>query len=204
MGGVFISVGFHICTPLCSWDYTHVASVLIEGGIPNCPFYRESHSMLNHTIHVNVYAGNTNEFAQIEFDFTQTNSVKCIFLNGRDTSVKSCEITYWHGETCLNSSSSQHSHRGDPTVADIVVINLPQLYFQQDHSVYCYTLAARNQTYKISVSGKYTSGTEFDHILCRCNLKAAACMQSCIEASCMRVKTKSKLALTMHMLVIER
>jgi hypothetical protein len=112
-------------------------------------------------IHVNVYAGSTNEFAYIEFDFTQTNSVKCIFLNERDTSVKSCEITYWQGETCLHSSSSQHGYNnyGNPTVADTVTINLPQLYFQRDHSVYCYTLAARNQTHKISVSGKFTSGT---------------------------------------------
>lgn len=105
-----------------------------------------------------MYAGNTNEFAHIEFDFTQTNSVKCTFLNKRDTSVKSCEISYWPGQTCLNPSSSQHIHYGNPTVANTVMINLPQLYFQQDHSVYCYNLTARNQTYEISVSGRFTSG----------------------------------------------
>lgn len=102
-----------------------------------------------------MYTGSTNGFAHIKF---QTDSVKCMFLDERDTSVKSCEITYWPGETCLNSSSSQHSHYGNPTVDDTVIINLPQLYFQQDHSVYCYTLAARNQTYRISVSGKFASG----------------------------------------------
>ena len=111
-----------------------------------------------------MHAGSTNEFACIEFDFTQTNSVKCKFLNERDASVKSCEINYWQGETCLNSSGSQQSHFGNPTIADTVIINLPQLYFQQDHSVYCYILTAKNQTYKISVSGKFNSGTEFDHV----------------------------------------
>ena len=91
--------------------------------------------------------------------------MSCKFLNERDASVKSCEITYWEGETCLKFSGSRQSHFGNPTVADTVVINLPQLYFQQDHSVYCYTLMAKNQTYKISVSGKFTSGREFDHYI---------------------------------------
>ena len=109
----------------------------------------------------------TNNFVTINYDM-MTRRFTCSFINKQDVSEKSCSITLYRDcqqqqilTAQANSTDSQ--------------ITLVLEGFQTDTSIYCYTVAASNDTITLNVTGTIDQSKVLDQIIL-----LLVCMHACM------------------------
>ena len=103
----------------------------------------------NNIIIINFVAECTNNFVQIVYEETTTEStISCEFLNQSDTSEKSCCITYGLCDQNLPQISLECNEHKFRSVTDSV----------SSGQLYCYTAIASNNTHIVIVEGNFIAG----------------------------------------------
>ena len=93
----------------------------------------------------NYSTDDTNNFVDVSLDI-MTRQVTCTFTNKQDVSEKSCRITLY-GDCEQQEILTAQANSTDSQI--ILVFD----DFQSDTSVYCYVVAATNDTITLNING---------------------------------------------------
>ena len=103
-----------------------------------------------HNDYATVYTDEINNFVDVSFD-TTTRQFLCTFINNQDPSEKSCSVILYRD--CKEQDVLTTQVNSNETQIVLVVGNL-----QSDSSVYCYVVAASNDTITVNINGTITIG----------------------------------------------
>lgn len=102
---------------------------------------------------INAEAGGTNQFIEIDLDFTVSKTARCIFREKQSQASKYCRIDYGPKTTPM-CNSLPHSNEGFANTSDTVTVHLSSA--NQQHFVYCYRVTASDSINTVAVVGIFT------------------------------------------------